>query len=563
MKAATVILSLGIALDAGVFTVSAQDARPAKSDPVSPLIRPIEDDPDAPDSGGVLGEPFESIGLGIAMRGPAGSRLIRQVGGTQVDFVHEQNKWNMKVARLTLEQPMPLRSSTDEQGARKVGLLEVTLDRLKDQIPGSTVLRNDVVRVGQADVGMIALRYTRGLERFLSQQAIIHASDQLYFTLTLTSPGSKAAENQGGEDAPDDPAERRAVETFGEVLDTIRLLDQRPLIRDQEERLYATRALLVNLSGKGRLEEKLKPRQWFRLRRNGTDIGYVYTEEEVGDAIPGDARGALRPRKPVDRAESQGILVGTRSRVMAGEDRRLDAESWMFCARDRRNEEWSTLQVIENLKTGEQVDYATTVGSSSRQFGRRLDRKANELGFRGEKEDPNQPPVRETDDYILNVTHSSKTENGDPLSQGVSDWYVPQALSHLLPRLLPLEEPKKYMFAAYIPDVRLVMLRYVDVGPEARVNFNGESVRAVPISDRIGYEGSVTTHYMSLGGQYIGSENPDTGIVVVPSDEKTLLDVWKDADLTRPADVKAGAPGAAPTRETRPPALDPRALKSR
>lgn len=557
MNAAAVIVLLGSALGAGVFTATAQDGPPSIPDPVSPLIRPIEDDSDAPDTNAFLGEPFESIGLGIAMRGPAGSRIIRQVGGTQVDFVHEKNKWNMKVARLTLDQPMPLESSRDDQGGRKVGLLEVTLDRLKDQLPGSTILRNDVIRLGQIDVGMIALRYTKGLETLLSQQALIHANDTLYFTLTLTSPGSKARENPADDSGSDgDPAEKRAAEVFSEVLDTVRLLDQRPLIRDQEERLYATRALLVNLSGKGRLENLLKPRQWFRLQRNGKDIGYVYTEEEMGDAIPGDARGALRPRKPAGRAGPAGILIGTRSRVMAGEDRRLDAESWMFCALDRRSEEWSTLQVIENLKTGEQIDHATTVGSSSRHLGRRLDRKANALGIRGEKEDPNQPPVRETDDYILNVTHTSKTENGEPLSQGVSDWYVPQALSHLLPRLLPLEEPKKYMFAAYVPDVRLVMLRYVDVGAEARVNFNGESVRAVPISDRIGYEGSVTTHYMTLGGQYIGSENPDSGIVIVPSDEKTLLDIWKDADLTRPADVKRAekpsASGALPSAKTKP-----------
>ena len=56
-------------------------------------------------------------------------------------------------------------------------------------------------------------------------------------------------------------------------------------------------------------------------------------------------------------------------------------------------------------------------------------------------------------------------------------------------------------------------------------------------------------YYVAIDGTYLGSENPDSGVLVLPSDEKTLMDLWKDADLTRPADVKRetkpGAVGAA------------------
>jgi hypothetical protein len=546
MKAVLAVVSLGIAVLLCAVAALGQDARPASSDagPAS-VLNPANDAA----GGAVLGEPFESLGLGIALRGPAGSRVIRQVGGTEVDFVHEKNKWNLKVARLTLDQPMPLESSKDAEGKRKVGLLEVTVDRLKDQMPGAAILRNDLVRVGQVPVGMIALRYVKGLETLLSQQAIVRANDRLYFTLTLTSPGSKASGNEAG----DDPAERKAVETFGEVLDTIRLLDQKELVRDQEDRVYASLAMLVNLGGKGRLESKLIPKQWFRLQRKGKDIGYVYSIEEVGDGIPGDANAPLRSKKASRRAGPDGILIGTRSRTTAGENARADAESWMFCSNDRRLEEWSTLQVVQDLRDAAKFDHTTIVGSSSWRTGVRLDRKAHEQGLRGEKDDPNQPPVRQTNDHVLNVTHASKSENFEPLNQSLPDYYLPQALSQLLPRLLPTDQPKKYLFAVYVPEVRAVMHRYVDVGEEKRVNFGGQTVRAVPITDRVGLEGSVTTHYVGVDGKYLGSENPDTGIVVLPSDEATLTGIWKDADLTRPADVKrdakpaaASAPPAAP-----------------
>jgi hypothetical protein len=546
MKAVLAVLTLGIA--AATFTAVAAQEAPPKAPDAAPAS--VLNPDDNGDGGSALGKEFESLGLGIALRGPAGSKVIRQVGGTEVDFIHEKNKWSLKVARLTLEQAMPLESSKTPEGLPKIGLLEVTVDRLKDQLPGATILRQDVIRVGQIPVGMIALRYVKGLETLLSQQALVRSTDKVYFTLTLTSPGSKAAGNEPG----DDPAERQAVETFGEVLDTIRLLDQRPLVRDQEDRYYATLAFLTNLGGKGKLENKLIPQQWLRVQRGGKDIGYVYTVEEVADGIPGDTGAALKRKKAPRRAGADGILIGTRSRTLAAEDTRSDAQSWMFCTPDRRQEEWSTVQFLQNLKDASQFDNMTIVGSSSWRTGVRLDRKAHEQGLRGERDDPNQPPVRETNDHVLSVTQSAKTQNFEPLNQSIPDYYLPQAVSHLLPRLLPLNEPKKYIFAVYVPDVRKVMHRYVDVGEEKKVNLGGTTVRAVPIADRVGVEGSVTTHYMSPDGRYLGSENGDTGISVLPSDEATLLGIWKDAELTRPADVKRDAkPAAAAAPAVAPP----------
>ena len=123
----------------------------------------------------------------------------------------------------------------------------------------------------------------------------------------------------------------------------------------------------------------------------------------------------------------------------------------------------------------------------------------------------------------------------------------------LLPRLLPVREPKRFMFATYVEEARAVMLRYIDVGAPQRVTLGGESMRAIPIKDRLGLEGSVTTHYVTSDGAYVGSENADNGIVVLPSTEEALLKIWKDANFSRPADAKepptaagAAAPGPAP-----------------
>jgi hypothetical protein len=89
-----------------------------------------------------------------------------------------------------------------------------------------------------------------------------------------------------------------------------------------------------------------------------------------------------------------------------------------------------------------------------------------------------------------------------------------------------------------VTDQQQVVLRYVDVGQEQEVVLAGQTVRAIPIADRLGYEGSITTHYLSPEGKYLGSVNEDSKITVLPTDAPTLENLWKDANLSRPGDVE-------------------------
>lgn len=612
--------SVATALLALMSVALAQEAAPpAPQDEKPSAVGALKGRPDAPDeaaseesggAGDLLGEEFVHRAAGIALRPPAGSKVIRKFGGDEVvEFVQAKRRWTLKLSLITMPRPIGLITTIDEGGREISGLMEITLERVLSSISGAKVLRQDVVNVEDGipsddprqripNVGMLALRYTQGLERLLSQHAIIQANERMYYVVTLTSPGktepvtaagpnaapadaaaadavpadgaaakapakgvapadasstTAAAEGdepiETAEDA--DPRERDAVEAFRGIIDSIKLLDRSKLKEEQTERLFKTRALFVNLTEK-RLTSALVPEQWFRLIHNGTDVGYVYTVEGTADGIP-QADDLKQGGAGHVASGEAGILVGTRSRLIPpGSDRQLDAESWMFVTMDRKYEEWSSVAVTTDRKTGEK-NHVTEVGTSRRHVGRVLDGAGVEQGLRGDGEDEFQPPVKITEDYLLNVTYIAMRADREPVARSLPPFYLPQALGHLLPRLVPLNQPKGYMFASYVGELREVMARYVDVEEEQRVNLAGEMMRAIPVRDRITLDGSVTTHYMSREGKYLGSENSDSRILVLPTDAKTLQEIWKDANLTRPDNVQQGeGKAAAPSRPAAP-----------
>lgn len=549
--------------------------------------------------GDLLGPVYENRSAGIALRPPAGSKTVRKNGGDDVvEFSNEQRRWALKVMVITTQQPIGLTTSKDINGRETLGLMEITKDRVARALPeGATAegrfLREDVIniadgvasedpRVRVPNVGMLALRYTKGLERLLGQQAIIQANERMYYLITLVSPGKpivvkkdgavaapakvNAGPGQGSDEPVEtlesaDPNERLAVEAFRQIIDSVKLLDRSKIRQDQEDRLIRTRALLVNFTP-ARLKAAMVPQQCYRLIKKGKDIGYVYTIERQADGIPQQKKDTDGNPTPEIPTGEKGILVGTRSRILVEDSHtQIDAESWMFITFDRKHEDWSTAIVTTERDTGKK-DYVTEVGTSDRQNSVALDTAAIERGIRGDGKDANQPPVRHQEDYFVNVTHVAKGGTAEPVNRALPPWYLPQALSKMLPRLVDYKRavasrgPITYMFAQYVGDSRAVMNRYVDLEPLQKVTLAGRSIRAIPVRDRITIDGPVTTHFLSEAGEYLGSENADSGVAVIPTDEKTLRDLWKDANLLHPAEVQAPHPTVSAAQPT--PAAQPR-----
>ena len=517
-----------------LFGAATSVARAQSGDPPPVLEgRPDADPTQTGASGAGLGAVFESQSAGIAFRAPADCKPIRRPGADEiVQFVNDAKKWHLRVHRIQFGNPMPVATRLDPQTKKPVpGLLDMSLDQFKVDKPGAEVLREEVIPLGgDTVVGMITARYNEGLETFLHQQALLRQSDRTYAIFTMTSPAPRGG---AGEEIAQDPRVRDAVETFNAVVDSVHVIDQSHIREEQQQRLYRTRALFLNVT-ENRLRNALIKEQWLRMiDAKGRDVGYMYVVEEVAPDLP----KKKAPKKP---SRAEGVRIGVRLRTLPEAGVQADAEQWMWMAFDKRHEQWSGAATV---KKGTVETYVSEFGVSDHQERRALDKKARpgELRPDGSK-DINQPAVNVDEFYVLSVTHISKTATAEPVRRELPVFYIPQALGHLLPRLLPLFEQKGYMFASYESENREVMSRYVDVGREEQVQLGGKALRAIPIRDRIGLEGAVTTHYMSPEGVFLGSVNEETKITYLPTDRATLMNIWKDADLSRPGDVDDGAP---------------------
>lgn len=557
MKRASLALSLAVIAALTSVLRAAPTTDPAAS---VPDTQPAAQMP----SVDLLGQLFENQSAGISLRIPAGCHRVRTTGsGDDLgQFADEKRNWQLKLNRILRQDATTLTSVNNNFGQPVPGLLETSVERLKRDLPGCNILRSDVTNVSDGsptvkdNAGMIAVRYVAtGGGRYLTQQAIIQSNDRLFYLIALTTPSSPA----GSEVGDNDPLERTAVETFRQMLDSVRILDTSKIFQDQEGRLWRTKQLMLNWSSPDRLRSVLINEQWVRILRDGKDIGYSYVTEQTAAGVPRPLKREEILAGKSDRDLVQpgdGVLIGVRARsidpaanvdpaMKAKGPVQVDSATWMFTTPDRRLEDWSRIIVVD---TGTRDKQGKPVKSQTEEFGsssRRTVTKLDKNGLPGTAIDKHQPPVRIIDQYSLDVTTVSQSGQGEPINRPeIAPWYIPQALSHLLPRLVPLHpemdpslgtiKPRTYMFAVYVPEMREVMNRYIDVKDAQEVTFAGRTFTAVPVEDRLGWSGSITTHYLTSSGVYLGSENKDAHLIMLPTDAKTLLAIWKNANLTRP-----------------------------
>jgi hypothetical protein len=213
-----------------------------------------------------------------------------------------------------------------------------------------------------------------------------------------------------------------------------------------------------------------------------------------------------------------------------------DSEAFLTTEKNTR-ETWATISTtINNLKVtdkdkNDKPPQASEWGTSEKRVGRIVERRNGAIEF----DQLGQPRIRMGETYPLNV-YQINSEVIKPISvqRDLPPFYLPQVLSHLVPRLVGLNEQRGYLFAMWLPVEREIIFRYIDVEGEKLFTLHDREMRGLVIKDRVGLEGEPTYHYFSLDGKYLGSFSTGTGTTMLVSDQKTLTRLWPDAPIVRP-----------------------------
>jgi len=463
-----------------------------------------------------VGDVFESKAAGISLRPPAGSDEVRKAGVPNLiaDFVSAENETLLRVATMELKEPRTLTDGKDESGKKQKGVLSETSEAFAKQNPTAELLRNDVEVADIGQVGHLAYRFSQGSNRRLLQQAFFPLTTKYYYVLTFTSPAAKTV-------TPGvvDEREKLAVDTFAEVVKSVKFIDRGEIVREQAQRLKDTHKLLETFRLPKVMNTAIMPEQWLRLTRDGQDIGYSYVVEER--------------TKEDGRA---GILISVRSRTVPGPNQQVDISSRLFIADNWQHESWS--HVINTNFSGK-AEESAELGLSDLAVQYKVD-VPQDLLSQTPGAARSDPEVREVMKYKLEVRTKQGNIVAPTLEREVPQEYLSQAIRHLLPRMLPLQTPCKYMFLSYVSENREIMVTYAEVQAPREVTIDGHILQAIPVQYRVGLEGTPTTYFIGADGRYLGSETlfkvqgKESSIRIIPSDEATLTKLWKTAQLQKP-----------------------------
>jgi hypothetical protein len=189
-------------------------------------------------------------------------------------------------------------------------------------------------------------------------------------------------------------------------------------------------------------------------------------------------------------------------------DTTVQVASEMFCSLNlkKAKEAWVTINVVEKDRGQE---HASEFGQSEKKI-ERLDERNGDV----RPTIPRRRRLRSRERYHLHVTQTSKA-NATPINRDLPPFYIPQAISAMLPRLVPLTEAKTYLFLVWVGNERELIKRYIDVEPVRTDTFGGQTFKAIVVKDRIGLEGEPTLHYFTTMGNTWGVSTRSNGVSVV------------------------------------------------
>ena len=500
------------------------------------------------------GERFSSVEAGIALTLPPGEATADAQGvngdaNLLAVVVDAQNERRFELRRVAADRPTPLVSEPTPEGGTRGGMIDQVVRQLAVEAgPGGRmdVLRRAVTPLADAGAGragVVAARYRAGpaglgSPTLLRQTAVVpvgEAPATQFFRLDLVSPAPDAEDPAA---VAGDPRVVSAVGAFTRVLDSLEVVDQTALYEDQRDRLLRTRSLLVNLKVRGRIASAAAGDQWWRVVRDGEDVGVMRVIEEPADGLPGDVGAGFDPGEragAVDPTEAAGVRVGVRLRMRTADPGvTIDRRTWSYAGRELDQGDFRESNALYEAGDGEATPAAAgvVVGQMRERRVPRPVEVVTDAGLR------TRQVIGVDTRRELTVTHTlDGAIRGEPLRRELPPWYLPGAVDHLLPRLLAPWGADSYLVAVYAPGRREVMNKYVDVAGPALVTPPGAAagdlpVRAFTVTTRLGVGGDPTVHYVAAEGyRWLGSVDGAGGTSVIPSTRDEVDAIWRGTPM--------------------------------
>jgi len=411
-----------------------------------------------------LADEFLDANYGYSLRPPLNCQIVRQSspaqGGTAelVRFIPQEGNWILTVQLTTLpkEVAMPV-------------LLAGLQDELRRKYPGLKVYR--AVRrptAGRSGAVLVA-GYTVGNMRWLHQQALIRLAPTQVFTLMLNSPLST----------------RETTEPlFDAVLRTFK-------VHASAEDQQALREGMVdgsNLLNRVRVREladRLVAQTWLNVTLDGKDLGYLHVKERVGR------------HKGVSgiRIEQRGWLF-----MPDGSSRQFTGN--FFVSDDLNEEAWeSVVRTVRPARPPERPVPSYLLSTVDQ--GVRLADKIV-LKFLPE-------PSERTFSGATGIDLKEKVVAVPPS-------YLPRTIAELLPRIVPLNKPDYYAFAAYDEQRRGLSTRTLRVLGKDSFRRGLRRIACWKLEDRLGPYAPGSVHYVDENGRLLRLESGELVMQPVPAD---------------------------------------------
>lgn len=486
----------------------------------------------------LLGPEFMDEANGFRVCTPADVIILERAGIDFMSFVQDAKRWSGAVQAVALQRDLLpdayLKASRAdiEKSLKAVQVLEAKVIKVgsegeAQQVEGIRMTGGARPRDTRKDASKLVFTYQTEPalpknapknaqppkpENLLRQDVAVRVGDRQYLLLTMTAPLASKDE---------------AIRTFNAMVETLEVWTADEVMERRLAAVVAGKQWFLNRSPEELAPKLIKQPQYFRIKVEGKDVGYMRFDELEDTYL-----------------DYKGIIVQVNSRSFPADGSAILGKNTAFWAYENQPNVNAKIRLSvwsNNVKTvlfpvngPPQVAWTSETGTVQWEAGQPPLVRDN----RG-------PEVPANGGYVLSVTRSAGKNNvilnekGQPvpviggeagltkparyfIGRGKPD-PLPRVLDTLWPRVMDLKEPRRYGFSAFSTTTNGMTLTTLTVHGQEEITIDGRKMKATRVSNEL-TPGS-TTMWVDHTGKILMMATSDK-TVLIPTTEEEMIRVW-------------------------------------